>query len=520
MKRRHHWWTRLFLAAGIVLASGCGGAADRARQDPGPPDPSATLRVGWTQGLTSIDPHMAQSEILTFRYGLASVYDRLFTVDARGEVKGMLVKDWAYGKGGRTLTLKLREDVTFRDGTPLDAAAVKTSLDRARTLDSPVVKKRMAVVSRVDVVKDYEVALTLERPSATVPNILSEVSGFILHPDLIKNGDPSKKAEGSGAYRIVKWLPGERIVLERDRDDYWDEKAARVERIEHRTVSDFQAFSNALAGGQIDLGSLLPHNVLGLEGRGGLKTVRVEHGTGMQILFNRNSGALKDLDVRRAVNYAYDRKAITDAIFPGSVPAYQHTRSSLNGYDPGLEGSYERDLGKARKLLAEAGHPEGVDLGKMLVPASNPPGLGDVIQEQLGEAGIKVTPVLVDYAEAVTQFAGGKVPLLLHYVQTGTDFGAGVSARWYPPQMNPAGTTPEFDRMYAAASDSRLSAEERDERYRKLNRFLVEQAWSAPVAWINYPWVMSEKVLNFNEDMDYSTTFGPYDLRYVAKAAE
>jgi peptide/nickel transport system substrate-binding protein len=383
-----------------------------------------------------------------------------------------------------------------------------------------VVKKRMAVVSAVEDVEDYKVALTLTRPTSTVPNILSEVAGFILHPDLVKNGDPAKKAEGSGAYRVKEWLPGERLVLERDREDYWDKDAARVKRIEHRTIADFQAFSNALAGGQIDLGSFLPHNVSGLKDRDGLKTVQAPQGIGMELLFNRDSGPLKDLKVRQAVNHAYDRKAITDKIFPGSVPSHQHTREALNGYDPALEGFYDHDPAKARKLLAEAGHPDGVDLGTVLVPASNPPGLGDVIQEQLGKAGIKVTPELVDYTEAVSRFGAGKESLMLHYAQTGTDFGAGVSSRWYAPHMNPGGTTAEFDAMAAAASDSRLTAEERDVRFQEMNRFLVEQAWSAPITWVNYPWVMSDKVLNFTEDMDYITTFGPYDLRYVAKAAE
>lgn len=89
--------------------------------------------------------------------------------------------DWSYSDDGLALNLVLREDVAFRDGTPLDAAAVKASLDRARTLDTPVVSKRMAPVTAVDVTAPYEVRLTLDSPTPTIPYVLAECAGFIMH---------------------------------------------------------------------------------------------------------------------------------------------------------------------------------------------------------------------------------------------------------------------------------------------------------------------------------------------------
>lgn len=87
------------------------------------------LRIGGTQGTNSLDPHMAASELASFKFGLAAIYDRLFTISSTGDVEGMLVTSSEYSDDGRTLTLALRDDVTFRDGTALDAQVVKVNLD-------------------------------------------------------------------------------------------------------------------------------------------------------------------------------------------------------------------------------------------------------------------------------------------------------------------------------------------------------------------------------------------------------
>lgn len=73
--------------------------------------------------------------------------------------------------------------------------------------------------------------------------------------------------------------------------------------------------------------------------------------------------------------------------------------------------------------------------------------------------------------------------------------------------QNPAGPTPEYDRLFAGATDSRLGAEERETSAVELNDYLVEEAWGVPITWVTYPWVMSDKVGNFSAEMDYATTW-------------
>lgn len=138
----------------------------------------------------------------------------------------------------------------------------------------------MEPVTEVAASAPYEVTLTLSSPTDLMPYQLAGMSGMIMHPDLIANADPNMEANGSGAYSVESWAPGEKLVLVRDRDDYWDADAAQVARIEHTAIADFQAFTNAVAGGQIDIGQFQPGNVAAVEGRQGLNTVRCRWASG------------------------------------------------------------------------------------------------------------------------------------------------------------------------------------------------------------------------------------------------
>ncbi len=497
----------------VALLAACG-STDPGSGGSGTPNTEATLRTGWTTGTQTLDPHMATSEIVTFRFGLNMIYDRLFTVKADGTVEGMLVQNYSYSDDGLALVLDLREDATFRDGSPVSGEVVKVNLDRARTLDSPSVKSRMKPVVDVAVTGPDQVTLALDHPTDVVPYILAEMAGFIMHPDLIANGNPAVETNGSGAYSVESFAPGERLVIVRDRNDYWDADAAKIARIEYQAIPDPQAFTNAMAGGQIDLGLFVPGTVAALEGRKGLVTVNIPSGTGVELFLNRNAGPLDDVRVRQAVNYAYNREEIVEALFPGSEARYQYSRSGLPGYDASLEGFYTYDPEKAKKLLAEAGHPDGVDLGKIIVVSAVTPGVADVLQEQFAKVGIKMTPVVKDGLEGPQSFSRGEASAMVQVSTMGTGFTAGSDYRW-GPRTNPAGVTPEYQKLLADATDPRRSPDERAASAVELNRYLVEEAWGAPVTWSTAPWVMSDKVGNFSADMDYAKTIGPYDPRYL-----
>lgn len=509
------------LAATLLVACGSGGGDNAAPGDSGAPaqgpvDPNATLRVGYGVAPTSLDPHAATSEVVSFRFGLAQVYDRLFTVTAEGVAEGMLVDSYSYSDDGLALTMRLREDVTFRDGTPLDAEVVRANLERARTMQSPVVKTLLSQVSGVEAVGPYEVRLTLSEITSAIPFTLANIAGFIMHPDLIASGDPATEANGSGAYSVESWTPGETLTLVRDREDYWDPEAAKIARVEYSAITDQQAYTNAILGGQIDIGQFQPQNVAGVEGREGLVTVRVPQGIGLGLYLNLRAAPLDQLPVRQALNHAYDRQAIVEALYPGSEPKWQHTREGLPGYAPDLKETFPHDPERARELLAQAGFPDGVDLGEILISQSVGPGPTAVLQEQLAEAGIRITPVVVDNLQIFPRYAEGGNAAMLQYTPAISEPVSYAANRFAVRQPGGFPESPEFQDLLTKAADNRLGEGEREEAYQALNTFMTEQAWGAEIVWINYPWVMSDRVQNFSVEMDYATTFGPYDFRYLA----
>lgn len=477
-------------------------------------DPNATLRVGYGVAPTSLDPHAATSEVVSFRFGLHLVYDRLFTITSKGEVKGMLVTSWEYSDDGQALTMRLRDDVTFRDGTPLDAEVVRANLDRVRGMSSAA-GTRLRAVSGVEVTGPYEVRLTLASPTQAIPYVLADVAGFILHPRLIANGDPATTADGSGAYRVESFTPGESLTLVRDRHDYWDPEAAKIARFEFTAITDQQAYTNAIAAGQIDIGQFQPQNVAALQGREGLVMVLVPQGIGLEFFLNHNVAPLDRLEVRQAINHAYDRTAIAEVLFPGSEPKWQYTRRGLPGFDEQLEGVYPYDRDRAKQLLAQAGYPDGVHIGTVLVSSAVGPQVADVLREQLGQVGISFDPIVVDQLQIFSQWSSGSAAGMLNFTPAINEPVSTAVSRWEARQPRGATDVPEYLELKAAAARPGLTAEEREAAARRLNAYGVEQAWGAPLVWINYPWVMTDRLHGFSVDMDYATTSGPYDFRYL-----
>lgn len=504
------WLAALGALLSMLAVAACGGGgAD------GADTKDTKLRAAWTVGAKTLDPHMQSSEIVGDRFGLFSLYDRLFTVKADGSIGPMLATKWSYGEDGETLRIKLREDATFHDGTVLDADVVKANLDRARTLDSPVVKGRMSVVESVEVTGKFSVTLSLSENTSVVPYALAEASGMMMNPKLIKDGDPAKKADGTTPYSVESFDPGRKLVLVRDRDDYWDPKAWKIKRIEHSQISDFNAMSNAMRAGQIDVGQFQPNQVSSLEGVPGLEIVKVPQGQGFDIALNYDVPPLNDIRVRQAVNNALDRQAIVKVFYPGSVPKYQYYREGTPGYDPALEGAYAHDPAKAKELLASAGFPNGVDLGTMLVDTSNLPGVLDVVKEQLGAAGITFEARVIEPLQSFERWAQGKDAARILSVTMGTSPVIGAQENWRTGTRNAAKTTPEFERLFEAAAKIGLSRDEADATARKLNAYVVEQAWRAPIVWQNPAYVLSDKIKGFSADLDFATTQGPYDWRYL-----
>jgi peptide/nickel transport system substrate-binding protein len=297
-------------------------------------------------------------------------------------VIGDLAESWTPSEDGLTWVFKLREGVTFHDGTPFNAEAVKFNFDRWRLSASPYRAEGQvfeyyeymfagfddaSIISDVQASGEFEVTFTLKEPNAPLLNNLAMNSFFIHSPAAIQEfgadyGTPNVGYVCTGPYQFVSWTPGETIVLERY-EGYWHQLAGNVERIIIRTIEDNAARFAALQAGEID--ALEAANIediadltVGETADSIYLLLRPAFNT-QYLAFNYQIQEFQDARVRRALSLAINREAIVDAFFGefGEV-ANNFIPPLVWGHDDSLVSEYDPEA--ARALLAEAGFAEGL----------------------------------------------------------------------------------------------------------------------------------------------------------------
>ena len=400
--RRHPYGlcTMLLLA---LVASACGGtsgdeadqAADvgaEAATVEGEPDLDASFVYGYAITVSRLDPHLAS--ISWDATTLFPVYDRLVHLTPSGEFIPGLAESWEFSEDGLTLTMHLRDGVTFHDGATFDAEAAKMNLDRATGIEGSSVATDLAAVEAVTVVDPLTIEISLSQPNVALIGALSDRAGIQVSPQALADGvNLDEEMVGAGPFRMVDHTPGATTTYERF-DDYWDQdNLAKVAELEIRVIADDVARLNALRTDQIHATSVAARQVAEVEGIPELKLVFNPELQYNVIYQNRTRSHQGDLRVRQALKHGLDREAIcetlhfgrcqvTDQPFP---PGYFAHNDEID------EVLYPYDPERARELLAEAGV---TDLQiSMLTPAGLPlyQGLSEVIQAQWAEIGVDVS---------------------------------------------------------------------------------------------------------------------------------
>ena len=252
-------------------------------------DLEATIRITTAAPGVSLDPHRERQS--GDRDYTNLLYDRLTIIDTDQSVAPMLAESWEFSEDGTTLTLTLRADATFQDGTPVDAAAVKANLERAQTLADGTVASFLSNVSAIEAVDDTTVALTITEGGADLPAILATNVGMIVNPKAFTDGrdlDPGPRRCRFRSYQVVEFVPNERAVFERV-DGHWDPDAGKVKRIEMGFIPRGSSRVDGLRAGQLDL-----IQVTGVDQQVGLPLVesgefggfQLPVSTGHQLMFN------------------------------------------------------------------------------------------------------------------------------------------------------------------------------------------------------------------------------------------
>ncbi len=314
-----------------------------------------TFRIAIGVDPDSLDP--AQGTTTTVDNVLDYVVQPLVTIDGTGKLVPDLATSWSTSADGKTLTFHLRQGVTFQDGTPFDASAVKWNLDRL--LDPKVrVPRRgqLTVIDSVDVVDANTVRLNLKAPSPALVGALSQTTVGMLSPATVdKDGNSYENIVhpvGTGPYTYASRQKGSNVVVSRY-DGYWGEKPY-YDKVVFQVVPEATTRESLLLAGQVDLIILPPTSDLpALQNNPRVKVLLGPSDRTIFIAINTSKKVLDNKLVREALNYAVDKQAIIKGVLFGAAePMDAPMAPSLFGYKK--IGAYPYDPEKAKALLKQA----------------------------------------------------------------------------------------------------------------------------------------------------------------------
>lgn len=363
--------------------------------------PPNGLVVGQIAEPKSLDPH-AVTAVNDFRI-LMNIYDGLTRYrDGTLEVEPALAESWIISDDGLTYTFKLREGITFHDGAPLDAEAVKFNFDRMLKEDHPFhdtgpfpLAFYFSAVEDVTAVDELTVEFKLNEPFAPFLSNLAYPTGLIVSPAGVEEHgkDFGRNPSGTGAFEFEEWQANSRVVIVRN-EDYWD-GAAPLEAVIFRPITDTNTRIAEMLSGGLDVMVEVPPDSLRQFRDDAAFTVHEQAGPHVWFLIlNLKEGPFTSKEVRQAADYAINKQALVENILQGTaeIAAGPTPPAFAWAYNEALQ-PYPYDPDKARQLLEEAGY-DGTELTFYVTEGGSgmldPVAMGTAIQADLQAVGMKV----------------------------------------------------------------------------------------------------------------------------------
>ncbi|GAB4569208.1 MAG: ABC transporter substrate-binding protein [Anaerolineae bacterium] len=488
------WWTRclaITLALLVALAACV------------PPTPAPRRLVyGLTLAPSGIDPHVNASAELGIP--LTSVYDTLIYRDPQtGEFVPGLAESWEISEDGRVYTFHLRRDVRFHDGTPLNAQAVKATLDRVVDPETGSQKAvfMLGPYDRAEVVDEFIIAIHLSEPFAPLLDSLSQVYLGIASSDALREWgqDYQFHQVGTGPFKFVEYIPNDHLTIARNPDYRWapslfsNRGTPYLDEVVFRFYTDPATRALALESGEVHvMGEVPPLDArrLSQDDRFKLYAVPIP-GQPLQFFLNVTKPPTDDRRVRQALLLATNRQAIVDAVFGGLSPVAHGPLTQVTpGYDPAVEGMYPYDPERARELLEEAGWHEANGVrekdGQPLVLEAVIMGWGFVpevvqlLQAQWRDVGVDLRAQQVPYGALLEAGRSGTTHMI-PFLLSGTDpdllrtfFHSEAAFNWSKVSDE------ELDRWLEEAARAQDWGQ-REMLYSRVQRRIMEEALILPI---------------------------------------
>ena len=421
----------------------------------GPALAQQTLRVGLAEDPDVLDPSMGRTYV--GRIVFAALCDKLFDIDDKLNLVPQLALSQETSADGRAVTLRLRPGVKFHDGEPMDAAAVKFSLERHLTYPGSFRKPEIAALDTVDVVDPLTVKLNLKAPFSPLIAQLTDRAGMIVSPKAAREAGErfGSRPVCAGPYKFVERVQQDRIVVERFAD-YWNKDAVSIDRITYLPIPDSTVRLANLKSGQIDLiERALATDIKDIKASPRLRMAQqIDLGyMGMTLNVAKGEAAKgplgSDARVRQALDAAIDREAINEVVFSGSAMPGNQWVNPTNAYYQGKYPVPKRDVAKAKRLLAEAGVKTPIAIDYMVPNNPETRQVAEVIQAMVAEAGFDMKIRVTEFATSLNEAEAGRFQayMLNWSGRTDPDGNLYIFHRTGAPQNYGGYTNPEVDRL-------------------------------------------------------------------------
>lgn len=461
-------------AASVLALAACGGEAS------GDGDGGESLTLTSILYPTSFDPSEAEWGNRSPYY--QSVYDTLLLATTEGEIEPWLATDWEYNEDNTELTLTLRDDVVFTDGSELTAEVVAENLEHFRGGSGPD-SNYLSAVEAVSAPDESTVVIELDGPDPALLNYLTRSAGLISSSEGLESPDLPTTPVGSGPYELdtSQTVTGTSYVYTAN-PDYWNPDVQHYDEITINVMDDPTSVLNAIRANEADGVRLANNDDLDEVDSAGWTVEGIELDVHGLLLLDRDGDMapeLEDVRVRQAINHAFDSEGMLESLQggAGSVTGQMFPETS-EAYDPALDEAYPYDPDRAIELLEEAGFEDGFTID---MPRSSV--LGErtftLIEQQLSDIGISVNwsdPGNNFIADLLApQFPASFMALEQNPDWQLTQFMLSPSAIFNPFDSQ----DPEVDELI---NDMRIGDEEEQaEAAAALNAWMVENAWFAPM---------------------------------------
>lgn len=398
-KVRYGGVAAVLVALAFLIAS-CGSSGSSsttsASSSAGTPQQGGNLVFARSADLLSLDPTAIVDNMSI--WAEEQIFDTLYTVNQDGKgVHPSLATGYAVSPDKLTWTFTLRPGVKFSSGTPLTAADVAFSINRARKstqglgyIDSAITSVTAPTLSTVAIHTKYPWA-----------PLLADVSLYTNGIVPANFGGKSEKAfwadpVGTGPFMFKSWTKGQSLVLVRN-PNYWQQGKPYLDSITYTNVSDDNTRALQLQGGQAQIDMFPPFSsISSLQSKPGV-FVKLFPSTEVDMLLaNEHVAPIKDVHVRQAISLALDRTAMVNALMFGhGQPANSYMPPTLMYYDTSLP-PVVHDLAKAQQELAASAYPHGFKLTMLTDNTTADMEVGQIVQQQLKPLGINVSVRTVD----------------------------------------------------------------------------------------------------------------------------